>query len=449
MAAIATKLSRTMLPSPAPTGKLLAVALINLKVPSASIYGKTMAGELEKPPPAWNYKRWGYNYWYSLLDGTTKRFTDNTRVVVVDGPPAIGKTEFAKGLAEELGMLYVAPACMDDIYITPYGFDLRELDCKMKFVRNKSFCEKKFAQDPTGQEGGLDRMQLLQYRNKFVKYVDALAHLFNTGQGIVMEKSPFNDYVYTEALVRQGWIDPTTKSYYHKIRAATITEILRPNLIIYLDAPTSVVQANIRKRAETTHPWEKGSPVYENTDYLNTWSDLNKKDYLKEASLSSQVLVYDWSEGGDAEIVVEDIEALNIDYHDKYDKQQMDWRMHLEENYSQKRAYYTQRREVLAYFSMPYFEAEKVWLTAEENDEWSRLYSRVPGNRFLPGYNEDMGDPNPLWKFGGQKAGALKVPDYTTDSFIDDMDSNHEDRVRASKRAAGDPKWWSYTVDGH
>jgi hypothetical protein len=47
-----------------------------------------------------------------------------------------------------------------------------------------------------------------------------------------------------------------------------------------------------------------------------------------------QVLMYDWSEGGDTEVVVEDIERLNMDYWDKYDKQQKDWRMHTEVPYN-------------------------------------------------------------------------------------------------------------------
>ena len=29
------------------------------------------------------------------------------------------------------------------------------------------------------------------------------------------------------------------------------------------------------------------------------------------------MLTYDWSEGGDVEVVVEDIERLQMDYHDK------------------------------------------------------------------------------------------------------------------------------------
>ena len=33
----------------------------------------------------------------SLIDGTTKRFKDNSKLVVVEGPPALDKTKFAKG----------------------------------------------------------------------------------------------------------------------------------------------------------------------------------------------------------------------------------------------------------------------------------------------------------------------------------------------------------------
>ncbi len=48
----------------------------------------------------------------------------------------------------------------------------------------------------------------------------------------------------------------------------------------------------------------------------------------------SRVLVYDWSEPGDAEVVVEDIENLNMDNIDYYDDQQCDWRFYNEEGAS-------------------------------------------------------------------------------------------------------------------
>ena len=51
-----------------------------------------MAGELEERPPPWNWKRYGFNYWHMLIDGTTKRFNDNTKIIVVDGQTVITST---------------------------------------------------------------------------------------------------------------------------------------------------------------------------------------------------------------------------------------------------------------------------------------------------------------------------------------------------------------------
>ena len=51
-------------------------------------------------------------------------------------------------------------------------------------------------------------------------------------------------------------------------------------------------------------------------------------NFLIELIFLFKILTYDWSEGGDTEVVVEDVERLQLEYFDKYDKQQSDWRMH-------------------------------------------------------------------------------------------------------------------------
>ena len=51
----------------------------------------------------------------------------------------------------------------------------------------------------------------------FFQYIDALAHIFNTGQGVVIERSPFSDWIYFDAAYNQGWIDKTTKTHYYKV----------------------------------------------------------------------------------------------------------------------------------------------------------------------------------------------------------------------------------------
>lgn len=45
-------------------------------------------------------------------------------------------------------------------------------------------------------------------------------------------------------------------------------------------------------------------------EYLKNMDFFYKQRYLKEISVSSELLVYDWSNGGETEIVVEDIERI-------------------------------------------------------------------------------------------------------------------------------------------
>lgn len=44
-------------------------------------------------------------------------------------------------------------------------------------------------------------------------------------------------------------------------------------------------------------------------------------------SIHSELLIYDWSDGGDVEVVVEDIERLDIDSYTDYDEKMKDWRL--------------------------------------------------------------------------------------------------------------------------
>ena len=62
--------------------------------------------------------------------------------------------------------------------------------------------------------------------------------------------------------------------------------------------------------------------------YPNRTLRSNIQWYYRE---SSQVLIYDWTEPGEVESVVEDIEELNFDQWGQYELQQKDWRFVLEE----------------------------------------------------------------------------------------------------------------------
>ena len=56
--------------------------------------------------------------------------------------------------------------------------------------------------------------------------------------------------------------------------------LLRPNLIIYLDAPSDVVQ---KKVLAAGNEWDKESPLWKSKDYLDDIYNSMKRKYLREA----------------------------------------------------------------------------------------------------------------------------------------------------------------------
>jgi len=443
MAGLASKLG-SLLPGSKPTN-LLAVAVNHSKVCTANINSR-ISGNMEEPAKPWDYKKWGYNYFTQVAEGTTKRFNDNTKVICVEGPPGLQKTKFAKELAEEFGMLYVPGSSMDDYYINSYGYDLRDLDWQFHYQKNKSFDEKKFAQDPQGGPHGLDMMQLELQTLRGFQYNNLLAHLFNTGQGIVTEKSPHSEYVFIEAAYRMGWIDKTSRIFYYKKRMQINQWMLRPNVIVYLDAPTDVVQSKIRERSKTTHPWEANSPVFENAAYLDMlYGDFMKNEYLKQATAYSKVLTYNWSDEGDTEVVVEDIERLQLEYFDKYDKQQSDWRRYKEDGYSQLRRMYTQKGWITSSCNnIEYLDADYCIKTLDERREFHRVASKLPGNLYAKGMNKELGESPPLIQFGNQEMSAFYEVDK---SMIDDQHMDMYFYEREQRKAAGEQNWWNFEVN--
>lgn len=46
-----------------------------------------------------------------------------------------------------------------------------------------------------------------------MQYVDALAHLLNTGQGVVLERSPYSDTVFMDAMATKGYVQKSGKLF--------------------------------------------------------------------------------------------------------------------------------------------------------------------------------------------------------------------------------------------
>lgn len=224
--------------SPSQGGKLACCALVH----NRSISGKAMRESLPPRPPKpapFDYENKTYGWLRSLLDRTTHRFDENSKVIVVEGPVAVGKTKFAASLAEDLGMKHFPEANMDIHYVRPNGIDLRIFDKKVP-EDTRTFDHVNFNVTPNHRLAA--NYQIMMYIARFSQYIDALTHLLNTGQGVVLERSPYSDFVFLEAMFSQNFISKGARSVYYELRANTIEELMRPHLVIYLDMPVDKVK---------------------------------------------------------------------------------------------------------------------------------------------------------------------------------------------------------------
>lgn len=367
---------------------LLAVSSVP-PILSATIVSKALRDVKPKPSP-YPYKQKNYPVWRSWIDKTTHRFDENSKLIVVDGPIAAGKTAFAKQLAEDLDMLHIPDANMNIRYINPYGYDMRKLDHLLPESMH-SFDEKNFCQDPF--HCNVATFQMWMYRLRYSLWVDALAHILSTGQGVVIQRSPWSDMVFVEAMYKNKYISREARYVYHEVKRSTIPQLMRPHLIIYLDMPVKVVQDKIKKRCRNH---ELNSKALTAT-YLQDIEDYYKTHYLPEITLHAELLMYDWSEGGDVEVVVEDIERIDFDKYTKHDTKLIDWCKAKEKVWAHYRKLYADRKNhLMSLFNVPIYSAPELLVTGEDMEVWHKVWYSAPGMEYEKGYNVKHGDKG-IW----------------------------------------------------
>lgn len=313
-------------------------------------------------------------------------------MIVVEGPIASGKSAFAKDLAADLEMLYVPQPTMDDIYINPYGFDMRKLDPELP-EDTRSFDVKNFCLTPNGRKVAQFQIRMLMLR--YSAYIDALAHIMSTGQGVVTNRCPYSDYVFVETMFKHGYMSKGARSVYYDLRAHTITEVMKPHLVVYLDVPVSKVKDNLKKRG---NDYEVQSKVFSDV-YLNDMESIYKQRYLKEITQHAELLVYDWTNGGETEVVVEDIERIDFDSFDHYDPKMKDWRLANEWEWCEMRMRFTsEKSNLMNYFNVPRFDVPELMMDADDSKAWSEVWFDAYGMKYATGYNADAGDTGLLTK---------------------------------------------------
>ena len=106
---------------------------------------------------------------------------------------------------------------------------------------------------------------------------------------------------------------------YNMYKNEVFKSLRRPHLSIYLDASVDTVLSNFKKRG-------LGEEKTFNADFLSHLEESHRKKVLPDLERHGEVLSYDWNEPGDVEVIVEDIEKIDFDKHDRHDEKMKDWK---------------------------------------------------------------------------------------------------------------------------
>ncbi|XP_028822529.1 NADH dehydrogenase [ubiquinone] 1 alpha subcomplex subunit 10, mitochondrial [Denticeps clupeoides] len=312
-----------------------------------------------------------YGWWsYALGDRATARFGQNSKIISVDGNLASGKGAAAQKLADKLGMLYMPE--VDTHYIDKMTKEKVPLDS----AYNGNCSLERFYNDPKATDGNSYRLQSWMYLMRLLQYSDAVEHLLTTGQGVVLERSPFSDVVFLEAMLKEGYIRKQCAEHYNEIKGISLPEFLPPHLVIYIDVPAEEVQRKLQA---------SGKPYLQNVSlsYLKSIETAYKTNFFPQISEQAELLVYDATQAKDIEKIAEDIEYL------KFDKGP--WQEQDDVTFHYMRMKVEDKQLVANMTCIPRFIPE-ITIGAHDVDSSYHSFRSLPGKQFAEGYNAEVGD---------------------------------------------------------
>lgn len=315
----------------------------------------------------YDYERFGWNLLTMWLDPFTKRKMNNrSRIIQVDGNIKCGKQDFAKRLADEMGMKYMPPVDIDNYYVNDHGYDYRALNPQLP-ERLRACDWEMFHENPSRHS--VIHMQNFLFKLRLAQYIKALQHILNTGQGVVIGRSVFTERAIVEAMHDVGWLPMgylrgdgvrfyDWKHRYIYIRNLALRVVLRPHLTIFLDTPVDVCMDNIKKSSD---PMIRDSKAHVR-EFLEGVERGFKETVMPKQTHHGHLLTYEYPERAtDAEIkdVVDDIDDLNFEY-DERDTRFEDWNTERSSFWlSRIRKHYSTTSSCLWHFELieqPYFD---------------------------------------------------------------------------------------------
>ena len=192
--------------------------------------------------------------------------TPRGKLVIIEGNIGVGKTTLSQRLATLLKYkLFLEPTSKN-----PY--------------LEKFYAEpKKYAL----------KLQLWIFQQRLMIYIQAVKHMFETGQGVLLDRSVFSDKVFADVGFADSNITPEGYGFYMSIRVRALEGLPIPHVTLFLNTDPKVCQQRIKTRGRSC---EKGIPV----SYLQSLHDAYQVFIAEMREVGSKVHSLDWTDFGEA-----------------------------------------------------------------------------------------------------------------------------------------------------
>eukprot|EP01139_Manchomonas_bermudensis_P003017 Amastigsp_a7027_21.p2 type:complete len:313 gc:universal Amastigsp_a7027_21:1040-102(-) len=138
------------------------------------------------------------------------------------------------------------------------------------------------------------KMQLWLLRQRYRMYIEALRHIYETGEGVILDRSVFSDAVFADQGLIDKVISPEGYAYYLELRTQMLRCLPVPHVTLYLAVTPEECQRRIRH--ERCRECESGIPL----EYLAGLDSCYQKFLGDMAAFGSAVVVENWESYGNS-----------------------------------------------------------------------------------------------------------------------------------------------------
>ncbi|KAM9953065.1 hypothetical protein ACTFIR_008123 [Dictyostelium discoideum] len=230
---------------------------------------------------------------------TTNKVNNFSKIIILEGNISAGKTYLSSKLGDLLGYKVFLEPTATNPYLSL------------------------FYKEPSKYALIMQKWLLNQRYNTFL---NALQYSLENEQGVILDRSVYSDWVFAENCRSEGLISAEGFIEYNSIRDRFLSNIPIPNITLFLDVDPKQCLQRIQNRKRDC---EQSIPL----SYLSGLDNCYKKFLIEMKSKGSNVIVLDWNNFGDINLVLNEINndnfnnfnnSINSKFNDvNYKKQQL------------------------------------------------------------------------------------------------------------------------------